>query len=178
MQWHPIADFPERPGRAVRIRDRVALAAAAADPRDDRSYRRHRQRVPGHGHRAAGPLRIRRRGAGRIPHRRRPVRFPAGNAAAARLCEGAEAGEDIPMKTRLLIVILLLAAGSVAVRTVGHGEPVGLSRPFWQYPSELGGWSGYDVRLTQAVTERAGVSSYMYRVFGRQQTRLPVHLYV
>jgi EpsI family protein len=83
------------------------------------------------------------------------------------------------MKTRLLIVILLLAAGSVAVRSVGHGQPVGLSRPFWQYPRELGVWSGYDVRLTQAVTEQAGVSSYMYRVFGRRQTRgLPIHLYV
>jgi EpsI family protein len=80
---------------------------------------------------------------------------------------------------RLFTVILVLAAGSVAVRSVGHGEAVALSRPFWQYPNEIEAWSGYDVRLTQAIADKAGVTSYMYRIFARAEKRaLPVHLYV
>jgi len=82
------------------------------------------------------------------------------------------------MKARIFTVALALVVSAVAVRTVGHGEPVHLSKPFWQFPREVAAWEGRDIRLTQAIETRVGVSSYMYKVFVRPEARLPVHLYV
>ena len=83
------------------------------------------------------------------------------------------------MMVRLFVIACVFAAGAVGVRSVGHGEPVGLSRPFWQYPNALGGWDGADIRLPAAIVDKAGVTDYMYRIFQRSDKRaLPVHLYV
>jgi EpsI family protein len=83
------------------------------------------------------------------------------------------------MKTRLFVVALLLAASGVAVRTVGHGEPVALRRPFWQFPNQLGEWHGQDIRLTQRIETKVGVSSYLYKTFFvPDRTTPPVQLYV
>lgn len=83
------------------------------------------------------------------------------------------------MKTRLFTVAVVLLASAVAVRSVGHGEPVPLTRPFWQFPMELGAWRGRDVRLTSQIEDKVGVSSYLFRNFATpDRSRLPVNLYV
>lgn len=83
------------------------------------------------------------------------------------------------MTLRLLIVAVILGASAVAVRAVGHGSPVALTRPFWQFPTSLTSWEGRSVRLEAAIEQKAGVSSYLYRIFSRRDGgRLPVHMYV
>lgn len=83
------------------------------------------------------------------------------------------------MTSRLLLISAVVILGAVGVRAVGHGEPVPLTRPFWQFPVQLGAWDGRSVQLSEAIEKRAGVSSYMYRIFARREARsVPVHLYV
>ena len=83
------------------------------------------------------------------------------------------------MKTRLLLVGVLLAISGVMVRTVGHGEPVPLRRPFWQFPSTLGAWRGEDVRLTERIQAKVGVSSYLYKIYDTTSHSVePLQLYV
>lgn len=84
------------------------------------------------------------------------------------------------MKMRVLTVVAMLVASAVIVRSVGHGQPVTLHRPFWQFPNQLSAWTGQDVRFSPSVEDRVGVSSYMYRVFRRQSSTSipPLDLYV
>jgi len=82
------------------------------------------------------------------------------------------------MRTRVFVVALALVASAVAVRTVGHGQPVPLTRPFWQFPMQLGDWQGRDIRLTEAIEKRVGVTSYLYRTFYQPARRYPIQLYV
>lgn len=82
------------------------------------------------------------------------------------------------MKARLVMVAVVLLVSSVAVRTVGHGAPVPLSRPFWQFPSEIAGWQSRDVRLGGRIEDKVGVSAYMYKIFDRGRHTFPIHVYV
>ena len=83
------------------------------------------------------------------------------------------------MTTRVMIVTLVLVCGAFAVRAVGQGEPVQLSRPFWAFPASLGSWNGRSILLEQIIEREAGVSSYLLRVFSRpEERRMPIELYV
>jgi EpsI family protein len=83
------------------------------------------------------------------------------------------------MTTRVMVVALVLACGAFAVRAVGQGQPVPLTRPFWAFPASLGSWNGRSILLEQIVEREAGVSSYLLRVFTRPEgRRMPVQLYV
>jgi EpsI family protein len=80
---------------------------------------------------------------------------------------------------RVMIVVVILVCGAFAVRAVGQGEPVALSRPFWAFPANLGPWNGRSVLLEQIVQREAGFSSYLFRNFTRpDHERMPIELYV
>jgi EpsI family protein len=80
------------------------------------------------------------------------------------------------MKARLFTAAVFLIAAGVAVRSIGHGEPVKLLQPFSQYPLVLGNWQGRSMRLSGEIEKRVGVSDYLYRVYVRGPQY--VHFYV
>ena len=83
------------------------------------------------------------------------------------------------MRFRLFVVAVVLVFGALSVRTVGHGQPVALKRPFWQFAMELAPWTGTDIRLTQAIEKKVGVSAYLFRTYTRPDRKnMPVNLYV
>ena len=103
--------------------------------------------------------RVLRHGAGALSQRGRTLCLRIGHAAALWVLASAEAGQDPTMTMRLAVVALMLATGSIAVRSVGHGVPVALLRPFWQFPANVGAWQGRAVTLEEAIEKKAWRSS-------------------
>lgn len=81
------------------------------------------------------------------------------------------------MTARMLVVGVLLLLSSWAVRAVGHGEPVALSQPFSAFPDRLDNWEGGDVRFSDRITNRLGVTDYVSKIY-RTGPHESVHLYV
>ena len=81
------------------------------------------------------------------------------------------------MTGRMLVVGVMLLFSSWAVRAVGHGEPVALRQPFSTFPHTLGEWRGEDLRFTERIENKLGVTDYVSKLYRRGSTG-PVHLYV
>ena len=80
------------------------------------------------------------------------------------------------MTGRMLVVGAMLLVSSWAVRAVGHGEPVALRQPFARFPQTLGEWRGEDLRFTERIENKLGVTDYVSKMYRRGSTA--VHLYV
>jgi EpsI family protein len=73
------------------------------------------------------------------------------------------------MAVRLWIAAALVAAGSLAMQQLSHGEPVVLRAPLAGFPLAFGGWSGWDVPLAGKVVAAAGLDDYLNRSYGDAQ---------
>ena len=81
------------------------------------------------------------------------------------------------MTGRMLVVGAMLLLSSWAVRTVGHGDPVVLRQPFSNFPQTLGDWRGEDLRFSERIENKLGVTDYVSKLY-RRPSGGPVHLYV
>ncbi len=81
------------------------------------------------------------------------------------------------MTGRMLVVGGMLLLSSWAVRAVGHGHPVMLRQPFSNFPQALGDWRGEDLRFSERIVNKLGVTDYVSK-FYRRPSGGPVHLYV
>ena len=83
------------------------------------------------------------------------------------------------MKWRLFAVAVALAVSATAVRSVGHGQPVPVSRPFWQFPNRVAEWQGEDQRMTAAIEKKVGVTDYISKTYRSDgERRAGLHFYV
>jgi EpsI family protein len=81
------------------------------------------------------------------------------------------------MTARTLVVCVLLLVSSLAVRAVGHGEPVPLRQPFAHFPAQLDGWRGEDLRFSERIEGKLGVTDYLSKIYQSGPKKL-VHVYV
>ncbi len=81
------------------------------------------------------------------------------------------------MKTRMLVVGVMLLVSSWVVRGVGHGEPVALRQSFSQFPDRLGIWQGEDLRFDARIERKLGVTDYVSKIY-RTSLANVAHLYV
>jgi EpsI family protein len=71
------------------------------------------------------------------------------------------------MKTNLRFwtMLLALAAATVGLHALSHGEPVRLSMPLQNFPLQLGNWTGYDIPLDPDILKVAAVDDYLNRAY-------------
>jgi EpsI family protein len=81
------------------------------------------------------------------------------------------------MTARVLVVGAMLLFSSWAVRTVGHGIPVELHRPFSEFPDSLETWQGRDQRFDPKIEDKLGVTDYVSKLY-RNASGQSVHVYV
>jgi EpsI family protein len=81
------------------------------------------------------------------------------------------------MTARTLVVCVLLVVSSLAVRAIGHGEPVPLRQPFRDFPVQLDGWRGEDLRFSERIEGKLGATDYLSRIYRSGRKKL-VHVYV
>jgi EpsI family protein len=78
---------------------------------------------------------------------------------------------------RFWAMVLVLAAATVGLHALSHGEPVILSSPLNRFPLELGSWQGRDVTIDSEILKVAAVDDYLNRVY-RTSDGKAIGLYV
>ena len=78
---------------------------------------------------------------------------------------------------RFWTMALALAAATVGLRALSHGEPVLLSTPLNGFPLELGSWQGHDLPIDPDILKVAAVDDYLNRVYRTSDGRA-IGLYV
>jgi EpsI family protein len=66
---------------------------------------------------------------------------------------------------RFWAMVVALAAATGGLHALSHGEPVPLSDPLKDFPSDLGAWHGSDVPLDASILKVAAVDDYLNRVY-------------
>jgi len=82
------------------------------------------------------------------------------------------------MRTRLVFVLVVLAAAAIAVARADRAESVPLRAPFTQFPMELGDWRGLQLPpFDSKVLAVLGLDDYVSRYYTRPD-RAEANLYV
>lgn len=78
---------------------------------------------------------------------------------------------------QMWIAAVLLAASTLLLHGISHGERVVPHRPLRDLPMSVSGWRGQDVPVAQRMLDVARVDSYVNR-FYVDQAGVPIELYV
>jgi EpsI family protein len=77
-----------------------------------------------------------------------------------------------------LVVIVLLIAASLFLRTLSHGEKIPLRETFANFPLQVESWFGTELALTPKVLKTLKVDDYLWREYTSTQGEFPVGLYI
>ena len=66
---------------------------------------------------------------------------------------------------RFWVVVVLLAAGSLAGYSLQHGERIAPHQPLSTLPMQFGSWNGMDLELSQSIAEATGADEILNRAY-------------
>ena len=78
---------------------------------------------------------------------------------------------------RFWLMVSILAAGTIALHLLSHGDAIPLEKPLTSLPMNLGPWQGFDAPLPARIIKAAAVDDYVSRGY-QIPGAVPILLYV